>query len=149
MDDKRASTETRGEVLRKLGTALTAAAAAGIPAVAEAAETTMMRSTAPVRISPQANLALKSINGTFNVFFAHPRGSDAGSVVVVRAGDEKSSSVLSRSLKATPAVATVANGIVTVNLGKAAEGRCFGSAIAGAVAFGGGPSPIEVGPLSH
>lgn len=141
--DSQDNRESRREMLLKIGAAL---AVASVPLESNAQvnpkvgqlRTNVVRMPDNIRTVIAANAERQQ----FQVFFAHPKGEPTASVLVVKASDQNSSREAAALLKAGAATATVVGGIVHVNLGNAAAGRCFGSAAAGAIDFRGG-GPVE------
>lgn len=144
--DSQDNRESRREMLLKIGAAL---AVASVPLESNAqvkpkvGQQPQLR-TNVVRIPDNIRsvIAANAERQQFQVFFAHPKGEPTASVLVVKASDQNSSREAAALLKAGAATATVVGGIVHINLGNAAAGRCFGSAAAGAIDFRGG-GPVE------
>jgi hypothetical protein len=143
--------QNRRELLKTVGAALIAGS---IPAVgAEEIEAQERPKKPRVFTVPAATkTALQKISPDpegkeISVFFAHPRGSKIASVVPLLASDSEAVAALSKELHGSPARATISGGIIHVNLGQAAEGRCTLSGLGGVAAFKPDPGPVEKGTI--
>lgn len=115
----------RREALKKIGMALMAATAAGtLPAAAQDKKTAVAARIAAMpgqfKIPADVQSAVKG-SGDFDVFVAR-KGTDA-SAFVVHSSDAAKSSELAKSLNASPAKASIVNGVIHVGLGAAGAAR--------------------------
>lgn len=143
--------ETRREMLRKIGIALAATSVASVAAEALGQDqrtaagkiATDMRMQGAVRLSPDVKTAFtKELRGDYNVFVAiRPDGK--ASAVVVPENDPKAIQLVRNQLGAPPARATIVGGVIHVDLGVAAAGRCSGNGKGAAVATFNPSGPIE------
>lgn len=116
--------ETRRDTLKKIGAALAVTAAGA--ALAKADPLQPARSTVRPglnnRFTVPATVATAARQGAFDVYVAH-QGADA-SLLIVPSSDPAASKQVSQSLGgASPAKATVVNGVVHVGLGAAGASR--------------------------
>jgi len=103
----------------------------------------------PVKLPASITTAVSGDQGDLKIFFAAQKGRTA-SVLVIKASDADAVKMARDQLRATPASARVVNGVIQVNLGAAAEGRCNVSGIFSAAAIDfGDPPPVDVGPITR
>jgi hypothetical protein len=110
--------ESRREALKKIGVALAATAVGAVALPAEAQP--VPKKFKEIKLPATVTTAVKQ-GGDFDVFVAHS-GSDA-SVLVVASSDTQGSAELAKTLRASPAKATVVNGVIHVGLGTAGASR--------------------------
>jgi hypothetical protein len=129
--------ETRREMLRRIGTALAVVSVGALVGDVSAQRTTTTMSK-PLRIPTDIKTAVKD-EKEYNVFVAVQKGVGS-SAIVIDSSDTAAINRLRKDLKVNPARATVSGGIVHIDLGAAAEGRCFmNSAAATVLNFNPGP----------
>jgi hypothetical protein len=115
--------ESRRDMLLKIGAAL---AVASVPIDGMAQTPARQAQSKVVRIPANITrpFSPKAEKQTFSVFFSHPGGTDA-SVLVIPASDQRSVREATNLLRGEPpATATIVGGVIHVNLGRAAAGRC-------------------------
>jgi hypothetical protein len=142
--DERESSQNRRELLKSVGAALLAGSVLDVSAQEGKAVPKVFTIPGTVKTALQ-DITPSPEGKEFDVFFAHPRGAKAASIVSVATTDREAVNILSRELKGSPARAVVSGGIIHVNLGVAAEGRCTLSGAAGVASFRPGPGPVEKG----
>jgi hypothetical protein len=143
-------TESRRNMLRKIGVALAATTVAASSGEARAQK--MSRIARPIsqnlKLPSSIKTAVSGDEGELKIFVATNK-SGAASILVLKASDYDGVKLAQAQLHAEPASARVVNGVVQVNLGKAAEGRCnISSAAAAAIDFG-NPPPVDTGPFTR
>ena len=141
--------ESRRDVLKKIGLALAASSLAALPQT-EAEAQTQSQLRDPRQRSLVLDSAVKPLVASqegkeFSVFF-DKGNSGIGSVVVLPGADKPGTDKTGLLLGSKPARGKVVGGIIQVDLGLAASGRCSGNGKAGAASFdpiGGGGDPFK------
>lgn len=143
--------ESRRDVLKKIGLALAASSLAALPQTEAEAQAGTPPTTPTTQVKPpldplalrQRTLVLDSAvkplvasqeGKEFSVFFAKGN-SGIGSVVVLPGADKPGTDKTGLLLGSKPARGKVVGGIIQVDLGLAAAGRCSGNGKAGAASF--------------
>ena len=146
--------ETRRDMLQKIGLALAASTVASGPLEAHAQVAKdrpgrPIQLKGPVKLPASIQSAVKGDEGDLKIFFTTKKGG-AASVLVLKASDQEAVRLARSQLRAGPATARVVDGVIQVNLGRAAEGRCNLSDVFSAVAIDfGDPPPMEIGPITR
>lgn len=140
--------ETRRQMLRKIGLVLAGTAAASIPVevLGQVTGQTIKRPTGvgqALQLEGVKTAFEPNQSGEYRVFVAIAKTGGA-SAVVVRSNDQETAKRLQAQLGVSPCTATLSGGMIQVNLGKAAAGRCSGNGHGSAVGTFGGPGgPVE------
>ncbi|WP_395090953.1 hypothetical protein [Armatimonas sp.] len=143
---------SRRDVLKKIGMALAASSLAALPQEEAAAQTPQDLKLKPgslqlraVHLDASVKPLVASQEGKeFSIFFAKGRGP--GSVVVIAGDDKEGTDKTAKTLGVKPGRGKVVGGIIQVDLGLAAEGRCSGNgkgAVASFDPIGGGGDPFR------
>jgi len=135
------SNETRRQMLRKIGMVLAGTAAASIPleVLGQGRRTTEGQA---LKLENVKTAFEPSQSGEYRVFVAIARTGGA-SAIVVRSGDQETAKRLQAQLGAPPCSATLSGGMIQINLGKVAAGRCSGNGHGSAVGTFGPGGPVE------
>ena len=147
------TTETRREMLKKIGLALAAVPVAAALAQGEAAQAQprFQPNGKALALDPKINTLVSDVEGKeFSLFFAKAPKSGVASVVVVPDSDRASTSTAIKNLGGKPARGKVVGGVIQIDLGLAAEGRCSGnSGSLAAASFNpvGGGDPFKGAPI--
>jgi hypothetical protein len=137
--------ETRRAMLRKIGASLAAISVGAL--VSNEASGQKLNQIKNIRIAPDVKTVLPTETKELNVFVAIQKGRGA-SAIVVDSSDTETVRKLKTQLKVNPANAVVNGGIIQLDLGVAAEGRCSGNSVGAAVAFNPrGPIEMNVKPI--
>ena len=140
--------ETRRDMLRKIGLALAATSVAGVATETlgqdqRVGKIDVGRLQGAVRLSPDVKTAFtKEVQGDYNVFVAIRRDGKASAVVIPET-DPRAAQLVKTQLGAPPARATIVGGVIHVDLGIAAAGRCSGNGKGAAVATFNPGDPVE------
>lgn len=141
--------ETRRQMLRKIGLVLAGTAAASIPVEVlgqvmpgQGRSGAGLQATRSVQLNNVKTAFSPTQTGEYNVFVAIAKNG-AASAVVVPKNDRETTRLVRGQLGAAPATATLVGGMIQVNLGQAAAGRCSGNSNGAAVATFNPGSPVE------
>ena len=146
--------ESRRDMLQKIGLALAASTVAAVPLKANAQLVTKgqnrpVQLRGPIKLPASIQTAVSGDSGELKVFFAKQRKGGA-SILVLKAGDQEGLRLARTQLRAAPATASVVGGVIQVNLGKAAEGRCNLTDVFSAASIDFGDPPLmEIGPITR
>ena len=136
------SNETRRQMLRKIGMVLAGTAVASIP-LEVLGQVKRPTDGQALQLEGVKTAFEPGQSGEYNVFVAIAK-TGAASAVVVRSSDQETAKRLRAQLGAAPATATLSGGMIQINLGRAAAGRCSGNSKGSAVGTFGGPGgPVE------
>jgi len=136
------STETRRQMLRKIGMVLAGTAAASLP-LEVLGQVKRPTGGQALQLEGVKTAFEPNQSGEYRVFVAIAKTGGA-SAVVVRSNDQETVKLLQAQLGAPPCTATLSGGMIQVNLGRAAAGRCSGNSKGNAVGTFGGPGgPVE------
>lgn len=143
------SSVDRRELLRTLGAALATASAGGALLAETTAMPEAMAARKYVRTIPR-DVKLSPVDGVYKVFYSRTKSSHTASVLVVPTSSPNDVTRIAKDTGGSPALARVVGGVVHVDLGIAAEGRCTYSGAIAAARFNPGGDPERIiGPITR